>query len=101
LKKIPVPKINNSTVRDLTFMYEKIKKRTYEVLEQASRGDRLSKIVDVFIISLIIFNIACVILETEGSLQLTYLTYLTQLYWPLAAGGFGILLLGFGHDRFG
>jgi voltage-gated potassium channel len=60
-------------------MYGKIRKRTYEVLEQASKGDLLSKIVDFFIISLIIFNIVCVILETVGSLHTKYNKLFTNL----------------------
>jgi voltage-gated potassium channel len=53
-------------------MYQRIKKRTHEILEQAAEGDRSSRFFDVFIMILIILNIAGVILETEESLHNRY-----------------------------
>ena len=51
---------------------EKLKKRTYEILELAKPGDRASRIFDFFIISLIILNVIAVILETVGNLSVSY-----------------------------
>ena len=50
-----------------------IKKRTYEVLEKAAVGDILSRIFDIFIMSLIFLNIIAVILETVDSIALHFL----------------------------
>lgn len=45
-------------------MYEKVKKRMYEILEVASPGDVASKIFDIIILTLIFLNVITVILET-------------------------------------
>ncbi len=45
-------------------MYEKVKKRVYEIFEVASPGDVASRIFDVFILILIFLNVITVILET-------------------------------------
>lgn len=52
--------------------YNKIKKRTSEVLAVASEGDTLSKIVDIFLITLIGINVIIVILETFDLPQIVY-----------------------------
>ena len=41
-----------------------VKKRLYGLLEKAEDGDRVGKIIDVFLVSLIMLNVAAVILET-------------------------------------
>ena len=45
-------------------MYHKVKKRIFEIIETASEHDILSKIFDIFIITLITINIVAVILDT-------------------------------------
>jgi len=45
--------------------YQKIKKRTYEILEKGHENDDWSKRVDIFIIILILLNILAVILESD------------------------------------
>lgn len=50
----------------------KVKIRIHEIIEKASEGDVLSKIFDVFIVSLIILNVTAVILETVDILYLKY-----------------------------
>ena len=45
-------------------MYHKVKKRVFGIIETASEHDILSRIFDIFIIALIIVNIAAVILDT-------------------------------------
>ena len=47
--------------------YQRVRRRTYEVLEKAAEGDRLSQVVDVVIIAVILANMAAVVLESfEG-----------------------------------
>lgn len=46
-----------------------IRKRVYEIIEKAKRGDRYSKVFDIFISCLIITNILAVILETVKSIE--------------------------------
>ena len=53
-------------------MSQKIKKRTFEILELSNSGDKPSRIFDIFIISLITLNVICVILETVNSISLQY-----------------------------
>ncbi len=48
------------------------KTRLYEIMEKAQEGDLLSRIVDLFILTLIILNVAMVILETVGGVKKTY-----------------------------
>ena len=50
----------------------KYRKRTWTILEPASDSDKLSRVVDVFLVSLIFFNILSVILETVDFLFLKY-----------------------------
>lgn len=45
-------------------MYHKVKKRIFKIIETASEHDILSRIFDIFIITLIIVNIVAVILDT-------------------------------------
>lgn len=44
--------------------YQRIKKRTFEIIEYSEKGDLASKIFDFFIVSLIILNIAIIIIDT-------------------------------------
>lgn len=50
----------------------KFKKRLYEILEIAATGDRISKLFDIFIMSLITLNVIAVILATVERLNLQY-----------------------------
>lgn len=45
-------------------IYKNIKLRTFEIIQTARQGDVISKIFDIFIVSLIIINLAMVIIET-------------------------------------
>lgn len=45
------------------------KSRLYQILEKADKGDRASKIVDLFLMGLILLNILAVIIETVKSVQ--------------------------------
>lgn len=54
---------------------DKLKIRIHEIIEKAPEGDVPSKIFDIFIISLIILNVAAVILETVDILYLKYSTF--------------------------
>lgn len=45
-------------------MYSKIKRRTYEILENSENGDKAGKAFDVFIMALIIVNVIMVIVDT-------------------------------------
>jgi len=53
-------------------MYTRVKDRTFEIMEQANKGDYMSRFVDTSIILLILVNVACVILETVGSMEKEY-----------------------------
>jgi voltage-gated potassium channel len=53
-------------------MVSKIKRRLYEILEVASPGDKLSRIFDIFIITLIFLNVIAIILETLEKLSLQF-----------------------------
>ncbi len=50
-------------------MYNRIKKRTYQILSKADKGDKTSLIFDIFIISLIILNILAFVLESVKSIK--------------------------------
>jgi len=56
-------------------MSQKLKKRISEILEVATPGDQLSRIFDIFIITLISLNIIAVILETVESLSSKYMPF--------------------------
>lgn len=45
-------------------MYQKIKRRTYEIIEAAKPGDILSKVFDIFIMALIFINVIAVVMDT-------------------------------------
>jgi len=53
----------------------KYKKRLYEILEVAAIGDRISKLFDIFIMTLITLNVIAVILATVERLNLQYQYY--------------------------
>jgi len=53
-------------------MGEKIKKRTYEILEVASPGDKPSRFFDIFIIILIFLNVVAIILGTIEKLSIQF-----------------------------
>lgn len=57
-------------------MYKAIRKRTFEILEPGSQGDLTSKIVDLLIMSLILLNVAAVILETVHGVQARFGAFL-------------------------
>ena len=48
--------------------YRYLRRRTFEVLERAAGGDRLSAVVDSFLIAVILGNMAAVVLESFDSL---------------------------------
>ena len=48
------------------------KTHLYAILEKAEEGDRLSRTVDLFIITLIVLNVTMVILETVSGINETY-----------------------------
>ena len=54
-------------------MYQKIKKRVFEIIERASPDDLPSKIFDISIMLLISSNVTAVILETVKSLSVRYI----------------------------
>ena len=53
----------------------KFKKRLYEILKIAAIGDRISKLFDIFIMTLIALNVIAVILATVERLNLQYQYY--------------------------
>jgi len=51
---------------------QSIRERTFEILDIGAKNDRLSRIIDVFLITLISLNVLSVILETLPALQTRY-----------------------------
>jgi len=56
-------------------MFQKTKKRIFEILEIASVGDLPSKVFDIFIMVLILLNVVAVILETVETLSSQFGTF--------------------------
>ena len=59
--------------------YQRVRRRTYEVLEKAAEGDRLSQAVDVTIIAVIVANMAAVVLESFEGLHAGYAAWFFAL----------------------
>ncbi len=57
-------------------MYKAIRKRTFEILEPGHNGDLTSKIVDLFIMLLIVLNVVAVVFETVPEVQSRFGPYL-------------------------
>ena len=51
------------------------KLRANEILDKASEGDRASRVIDSFIMALIVLNVGMVILETVRDLAESYATF--------------------------
>ena len=51
-----------------------LRRRVFEVLERAEKGDHLSLVIDLFLISLIVLSTAAIVLESVGSLFDSYKT---------------------------
>lgn len=51
------------------------KARTYQILEKADQGDRISRTVDLFLMALILLNIFAVIIETVDSIHNKYANF--------------------------
>ena len=56
-------------------MYNKLKKQVYILMHPISGNSRWDKILNVFLVVLIILNVIAVILETEYVLYQKYKTY--------------------------
>jgi voltage-gated potassium channel len=69
-----------------------LRRRVYEVLERAEPGDRLSTVVDAFLISLIILSATAIILE---SISAVYAVYETEFFW-FEAFTVGVFTLEYG-----
>ena len=59
--------------------YQRVRRRTYEVLEKAGEGDRLSQAVDIVIIAVILANMAAVVLESFEGLYERYAGWFAAL----------------------
>ena len=59
--------------------YRRVRERTYEVLEKAAEGDRLSQAVDITIIAVILANGAAVVLESFDGLYDRYAAWFFAL----------------------
>ena len=69
------------------------RKRLWTLLEPATEEDKASRITDIFLVSLIFFNILMVILETVENLYLNYKTFFNfnffcncffnRIYWKV------------------
>jgi voltage-gated potassium channel len=53
-------------------MLERLKRRTYEILENHEHESTIGHMVNLYIISIVLLNVIVVILETEDSIQNTY-----------------------------
>lgn len=56
-------------------MYQKIKLKIFEIIEKDTKNNLISKIFDLFIMTLIIINILCVIMESISSIKEKYIIY--------------------------
>lgn len=62
-------------------IYQKIKKRTFEIIEKAEKGDIVSHLFDIFIMLLIVINILSVFVETFSiSDELRNLLYKIEVF---------------------
>ena len=52
--------------------YEALRRRTFQVLEKAAAGDRLSRVIDIAIVAIILANMAAVVLESFGDLYVRH-----------------------------
>ena len=59
--------------------YGRVRRRTYEVLEKAGEGDRLSQAVDIVIIAVILANMGAVVLESFEGLYERYAGWFAAL----------------------
>ena len=59
--------------------YQRVRRRTYEVLEKAGEGDRLSQGVDIVIIAVILANMGAVVLESFEGLYERYAGWFAAL----------------------
>ena len=59
--------------------YQRVRRRTYEVLEKAGEGDRLSQAVDIVIIAAILANMGAVVLESFEGLYERYAGWFAAL----------------------
>jgi voltage-gated potassium channel len=60
-------------------MYEKLKRRTFEIVELPSSSDLTSRLFVIFIMTLIVFNVAAVMLETVEELARPFARVFTLL----------------------
>ncbi len=56
-------------------MKKPIRKRIYEIIQKAREGDRPGRVLNIFILTLIVLNVFAVILETEAELEHAYGTF--------------------------
>ena len=76
---------------------QRIKRRTFEVLEVAPIGDLASRIFGTFIMTVISLNVLAVILETVKSVSFRYLPFLKLLkFFPLRYLPLN-MFCGYGH----
>lgn len=61
------------------FNYNRIKKRTYEIIERGSNGDKFSRIFDYSIMVLIILNVASILLESFDGISGAFGSYFEVL----------------------
>lgn len=52
--------------------YERIRRRTWEIVEAAKPGDKASRVFDIFILTLIVFNVLAVIVASVSSVWAKY-----------------------------
>lgn len=53
-------------------MVQRLKRRAYEILEATDPGDAVGRLVNFFIMALILLNVAAVVLESEASIDARY-----------------------------
>lgn len=70
-------------------MIDRFKERANEILDKAQAGDRTSRLIDLFIMVLIILNVVAVILETVESVLATY-RWLFEAFDAFSVGVFTI-----------
>ena len=70
-------------------LVHRIKERTNEILDKAQAGDRTSRLIDLFIMGLIVLNVVAVILETVEAVLVSY-GWLFEVFDAFSVGVFTI-----------
>jgi voltage-gated potassium channel len=63
---------------EIAGMYERLKKRVYQILEDPGQHDPLGRLVQVFLIGLIVMNVVAIVMETVRDIREVYLGWFVE-----------------------